>query len=68
MKPAPDGPVTELYRRESSVGDFLLGMPAPGSAVPAEPGEERHAVNSPEWELSAALNEKPGAGETSSGP
>ncbi|MFD7701245.1 SagB family peptide dehydrogenase [Streptomyces caelestis] len=56
------------YLRESSVGDFLLGTPAPGSAMPAEPGEEWHMVNSPEWALPVAPDGKPGAGKTSSGP
>ncbi|MFE3740230.1 SagB family peptide dehydrogenase [Streptomyces sp. NPDC059134] len=39
------------YLRESSVGDFLLGTPAAGPVLPAEPGEEWHMVNSPEWAL-----------------
>ena len=39
------------YLQESSVGDFLLGTPAGGTEPPADPGEEWHMVNSPDWAI-----------------
>ncbi|MFJ4360402.1 SagB family peptide dehydrogenase [Streptomyces massasporeus] len=56
------------YLRESSVGDFLLGTPAGGTELPADPGEEWHMVNSPDWAIPLDGPGKPGGGEKSSAP
>ncbi|MEV5437777.1 SagB family peptide dehydrogenase [Streptomyces sp. NPDC052682] len=56
------------YLQESSVGDFLLGTPAADTALPEDPGEEWHMVNSPEWAIPLDAAEKPGATGKSFGP
>ncbi|WP_086563662.1 SagB/ThcOx family dehydrogenase [Streptomyces africanus] len=56
------------YLRESSVGDFLLGTPAAGTELPADPGGEWHMVNSPEWAIPLDGSGKQGGDEKSCAP